>query len=94
MYGSEIIIKITDFEDDNGEIQDIINWIQQMIDKKRPKHELVELPEPKEQVVPEIKNVTTGCITCACGSTFDSKNIIRHSKTLKHIEFLKKNRVL
>jgi hypothetical protein len=96
MYGSEIIIKITDFEDDNGEIQEIINWIQQMIDKKRPKHELVELPEPKEpKVVKEIKNVSSvGCITCKCGSSFDSKNINRHSKTLKHIEFMKKNCVL
>jgi hypothetical protein len=95
MYGSEIIIKITDFEDENNEIQDIINWIQQMLNKKRvcSRHEILELPEPKEDH-PKISSDPTsqnvGCITCECGSTFDIKNINRHSKTLKHIKFMEK----
>lgn len=37
MYGTEIIIKITDFEDDIEEIEEIIKWLSYMIEKVKLK---------------------------------------------------------
>lgn len=106
MHG-EIIIKITNFDDEDSQIQEIINWLQHMVKHKKDmkivnrKKTLPEISKefdnflesnkPAEDKPTEdscFKTNKDNSITCGCGSSFDSKNLIRHKKTLKHINFL------